>query len=232
MALKSRRAAPIQRLVASGSRRVEVPMLMESVGSPVEFLLASRESLQHGKDIGNDWATTAVYVLIGGPEVPFGPGDPVAAYDDLLGREPSEEPPDDPDATEQIEAQEHTRHWRARFYTGLTRDAVRRMGEHSAKPWWNRALLCRQAPPWPYEIGDIGFLEGELHTILDSAYWLRREGRASKEDALLSNRERALKQGHLPVITTAIRLMGVPLDTAEHVERMLGVVPSREMPDA
>jgi len=221
MALQPRRAADHQRLVLTASAELSAPLVVEAIGSPVEFLIASREALHDGTAIDDDWGTTAVYVLVGGPEVRLGPGDPVAAYDELLERSPSDEPPGEPDATECLDPHEHTEHWRARFYTGLTRDALRRIAEHDAKPWWSRALLCRQSPPWPYEIGDIGFLEGELHQLLDDAYWLRREGRASREQALLPDREHNLRTGHLPAITAAIRLLGVPLDTRVEVEAML-----------
>lgn len=225
MALEPRPAAAYQRLVLTASEEVSAPLVLESVGCPVEFLLASREVFQFGGAVDPDWATTAVYVLIGGPEVDLGPGDPVRAYDELLGRSESREPPDDPDGHQSLDQHEHTPHWRARFYTGLTRDALRRLGEHAAKPWWNRALLCRQSPPWPYEIADIGYLEGELHRMLDGAFWLKREGRASREDALLPDREHALRTAHLPAISAAVRLLGVPLDGREHVEQMLGKLP-------
>lgn len=222
MALQPRAAADYQRLVLTASSNLNAPLAAEAVGSPVEFLIASREALHDRSTIEDEWATTAVYVLIGGPEVTLGPGDPITAYDELLGRSPSEEPPGESEAKESLDPHKHTEHWRARFYTGLTRDAIRRIAEHAAKPWWNRALLCPQSPPWPYEIGDIGFLEGELHRLLDDAYWLKREGRASREDALLPDREDNLRTGHLPAISAAIRLLGVPLDTAQQVETMTG----------
>lgn len=221
MALPRRPAAEHQRLVLTASAKLREPLFLEAVGCPIECLLTTREALQSGEGIDADWGTTAVYVLIGGPEIALGPGDPASAYDELLERSPSEEPPPDADATESIDAHEHTPHWRARFYTGLTREALRRMGEHLAKPWWNRALLCRQSPPHPYEIGDIGFLEGELHDLLDAAYWLKREGRATHEPAIKEDREIELRTGHLPAIRAAVRLLGVPLDAQGDVEDMI-----------
>lgn len=152
-------------------------------------------------------------------------------FDKALHRTESENPPEDPDATESVAAHQHTNLWRARFYTGLTRDALRRIGQHSAKPWWNRALLCRQSPPWPYDIADIGYLEGSLHDLLDAAYWLKREGRASHEHAIKQDRARDLLKAHLPAVTAAIRMLGVPLDTAEQVSKLTDTE-SEEAPDA
>lgn len=226
MPLESRGSPPSQRLVLTAPQDVRAPLVVEAVGSPVEFLIASREFLEAGRVGDAHWATTAVYVLVGGPEIPLGPGDPVAAYDRLLDREASEEPPGEPGIDESLDANQHTEHWRARFYTGMTRDALRRIAEHAAKPWWSRALLCRQSPPWPYEIGDIGYLEGELHALLDGAYWLKREGRASCEEAIMPNRAENLETGHLPPIAAAIRLLGVPLDTEEQVKEMIDRVAS------
>jgi hypothetical protein len=221
MALQRRKAAPQQRLVVTASERLSHALILEAVGAPVQLLIASRETLQSRRGVDPDWATTGVYVLLGGPEVPLGPGDPVTAYDKLLGRSDSTEPPVETGAVEDIEEHEHTEHWRARFYTGLTRDLLRRMGEHAAKPWWSSALLCRQSPPLPYDIADIGYLEGELHSLLDAAYWLKRVGRASHETAVREDREHDLETGHLPAISGAIRLMGIPLETESDVKEML-----------
>jgi hypothetical protein len=63
MALEPRRAAAYQRLVLTASEQVSAPLVLESVGAPVEFLLASREALQYGEAVDSEWATTAVYVL-------------------------------------------------------------------------------------------------------------------------------------------------------------------------
>lgn len=215
MVLQARGAGTHQRLVVTVSSLTQEAIALEAVGAPVEFVIASREALgrRGGVDVG--WATSGVYVLVGGPEVSLGPGDPIAAYDELFRRQPSEEPPE---IDETLEDHAHTEHWRARVYTGLSNDLLRRMGEHAAKPWWNRVLLCRQSPPWPYERHDIGYLEGRLHETLESAYWLKRVGRASAEDAILPNRADALDAGHLPSITAAIRLLGLPLDSREEVE--------------
>jgi len=220
MALEPREAAAHQRLVLTASPRFSAPLFLEAVGGPVEMLLASREALLDPRVVEPSWATTSVYVLVGGTETRLGAGDPASSYDETFGRSESEEPPDDPAAIETTVSHEHTSAWRARFYTGLTRDALRRLGEHAAKPWWNRALLCRQSPPWPYDIADIGFLEGELHRLLDEAFWLRREGRATSEEAILPNREHDLRTGHLPAITAAVRLLGIPLDTQGEVKEM------------
>lgn len=195
--------------------------MLEAVGAPVEFLIASREILTYPGGVDGDWGTTGVYVLVGGPEIPLGPGDPTAAYDELLARPPSAEPPTEPGLQESLDEHAHTAHWRARVYTGLSRDLLRRMGEHSAKPWWNRALLCRQSPPWPYGIDDIGYLEGRLHQALDAAYWLKRVGRANWEDAILSNRADALEAGHMPAISAAVRLLGLALDSEEEVGNLM-----------
>jgi hypothetical protein len=61
--------------------------------------------------------------------------------------------------------------------------------------------------------------------MFDAAFWLKREGRASREDALLPDREHDLRTGHLPAIAAAVRLLGIPLDSRGQVEEMLGTLP-------
>lgn len=218
MVLEAREAGTHQRLVVTVSSLASEAITLEAVGAPVEFLIASREALSRRGTVDVGWGTSGVYVLVGGPEVALGPGDPIAAYDELFGRGPSEEPPE---IDETLEEHAHTEHWRARVYTGLSSDLLRRMGQHAAKPWWNRVLLCRQSPPWPYDRNDIGYLEGKLHEILESAYWLKRVGRADAEDSILSNRSDALDAGHLPSITAAVRLLGLPLDSRDEIEGLV-----------
>jgi len=201
-------------LIVTTSQKLSESFAIDAVGAPVECLVASREALADRRGVDAHWATTAVYVLVGGREMRLGAANTVREFDEELNRSESEDPPADPDADEVLEGHEQTDQWRARFYTGLTRDALRRMGQHAAKPWWNRALLCRQSPPWPYDIADIGYLEGALHDLLDAAYWLRREGHASHGEEIKPDRQRDLDTAHLPAITAAIRLLGVPLDTA------------------
>jgi hypothetical protein len=221
MVLEAREAAAHQRLVVTASSQVTDALALDAVGAPLEFLIASREILSYPGGVDGSWGTTGVYVLVGGPEIQLGPGDPVTAYDQLLQRATSEEPPMEPGLEESVDEHEHTDHWRARVYIGLSRDLLRRMGEHGAKPWWNRALLCRQSPPWPYAIDDIGYLEGRLHEALEVAYWLKRVGRATWENAILPNRADALEAGHMPSISAAIRLLGLPLDSEEEVESLV-----------
>jgi hypothetical protein len=114
MPLAPRSAPPAQRLVVRAPVDASAPLSAEAVGAPVEFLFASRESLLAGKFADPHGATSAIYVLIGGPEVALGPGDPVKAYDDLLGRSPSLEPPGEADAVETLDSHQHTAQWRAR----------------------------------------------------------------------------------------------------------------------
>jgi hypothetical protein len=222
MVLQAREAAAQQRLVVTASSKVSEALTLEAIGAPVEFLIASRELLGVPGGVEGSWGTTGVYVLAGGPETALGPGDPLDAYDKLLKRAKSEEPPTEPGLKESLDEHQHTEHWRARVYTGLSRDLLRRMGEHAAKPWWNRALLCRQAPPWPYGIDDVGYLEGRLHETLETAFWLKRVGRTTSEEAILSNRADALEAGHLPSVLVALRLFGLALDSEEQVAELAG----------
>jgi hypothetical protein len=217
VALQPRSGPLEQRLVVTAPLDLGGPFEVDAIGAPVECLIASREALATRRGVDAHWATTAVYVLIGGRETHLGAANSAKEFDEALDRSQSDDPPADPDAEEMLESHQYTPDWRARFYTGLTRDALRRLGQHAAKPWWSRALLCRQSPPWPYDIADIGYLEGELHDLLDGAYWLKREGRATHEDAIRPDRERDLETAHFPAIVAAIRLLGVPLDSEAQV---------------
>lgn len=216
MALSPRAAASHQRLLVTGAANDGL-LKAEAVGAPVEFVFGSREALIAPQRLEDDWATTGVYVLIGSPNQNLSAGDSIKKYDATLNRPPSDEPPGEPGVAEVFDDTDEIKHARAMFYTGLSRDLVRRIFQHGAKPWWDRALLCRQSPPWPYGSSDIGYLEGQLHEILDAAHWLNRSGRASKEEAIMPDREHDLQTGHLPAIAAAIRLLGVPLDTTEEV---------------
>lgn len=60
-----------------------------------------------------------------------------------------------------------------------------------------------------------------MHETLDAAFWLKRVGRASREDALKPDREHDLRTGHLPATLAAVRLLGVSLDTEEQVKQLV-----------
>src|SRR5689334_13772926 len=85
--------APHQRLIVTTTSELSSGLIVDAVGAPVDFLIASRELLISADGVAADWATTGVYVLVGGPDVPLGPGDPIAAYDELFERTDSTEPP-------------------------------------------------------------------------------------------------------------------------------------------
>jgi hypothetical protein len=202
-------------------------MTLSGVTTPVEMMIASRDVLAARQQlprqggIAADWGTSGVYVLVGEDRSGLGPESSIQEYDEALNRAPSEEPPsEEPDPTPSYGKHEHTRGWRHRFYTGLTRELLRRVDQHAAKPWWNRALLCRRAAPFPYDIAEIGYLEGCLHETLDAAFWLRREGRASYGLHIKPDQREILEKADLQSILLGVRLLGIPLDTEGHVKLM------------
>jgi hypothetical protein len=211
-------------------------MILSGVTTPVEMmiascdLLAARQQLPRQGDIPDSWGTSGVYVLVGEHRSNLGPGTSIAKYDHALGRGPSNPPPrEETDIKRTNEKHQHTDQWRHRFYTGMTRNLLRRVDEHAAKPWWNRALLCRRAAPFPYDIAAIGYLEGRLHETLDAAFWLRREGRASYEAHIHSDPRTILENADLPSILLGVRMLGLPLDTVADVNR-LGAAPLKGAP--
>jgi hypothetical protein len=208
-------------------------MTLSGVTTSVEMMIASRDLLEARQEvrrqggIGADWGTPGVYVLVGEDRSGLGPETAIQKYDKALGRYPSEEPPsDDYDPTPSYNKGEHSCRWRHRVYTGLTRELLGRVDQHAAKPWWNRALLCRRAAPFPYDIAEIGYLEGRLHETLEAAFWLRREGRASWESNIKPDQKQILEKADLQSILLGVKLLGIPLDTEDDVKLMGILTPS------
>lgn len=223
------RMPPVRTSVHVGAHRKALyqAMTLSGVTTPVEMMIASRDLLEAPQQvrrqggIAGNWGTSGVYVLVGEDQSGRGPETPMKEYDKALGREPSEEPPfEELDLKLSYQKTQHTRRWRHRVYTGLTRELLGRLNQHAAKPWWTRALLCRRAAPFPYDIAEIGYLEGCLHKTLEAAYWLRREGRASFESHIKPDPKAILDKADLQSILLGVKLLGIPLDTEDDVKLM------------
>lgn len=91
-------------------------------------------------------------------------------------------------------------------YVGQSTGLTGRMPGHKAKDFWTRVLMIQSPLRTPFDLADIGFLEGRLIEALGTSAELRLTNRVSSSDESVSLTRRQYLEEH--VLPTVLAILG------------------------